>query len=122
MWAQIISRVLVGVGALQLVACGTYVPPVSEYWDEGTDKLTAGGVLAFKIRQQVYCDIVDAVINVRNQNYLPRGWAVQVTLDLQVDETGAVNPGGTFNKPSVRDRYVFSWIGCKLKFAGHARR
>src|SRR5580704_7615529 len=85
MWAQIISRVLVGVGALQLVACGTYVPPVSEYWDEGTDKLTAGGVLEFKIRQQVYCDIVDAVINVRNQNYLPRGCAVQVTLDLQVD-------------------------------------
>jgi hypothetical protein len=28
---------------------------------------------------------------------LPPGWAVQVTLDLQVDETGALNPGVTFN-------------------------
>ena len=107
MGAQFIFRVLIGLGVLQLVGCGTYVPAMEEFWDQRTPELTAGGVLEFKIRQQVYCDIVEAVISARNAGYLPKGWAVQVTLDLQVDETGSLNPGATFLSP-LRGTDTFS--------------
>lgn len=118
MRCQIISRVFIGVCVLQLAACGTYAPPIAEYWDHGADELTASGNLELKIRQQIYCDIVDAVINARNKDYLPKGWAVQVTLDLQVDETGAINPGATFINP-LRGTDTFSTgLGASLSSQG----
>jgi hypothetical protein len=87
--------------SLLLAGCGTYVPPMQEAW-EGTNELaslSAGGLLEYKIRQKVYCGIVDAVLATRNERILPTGWAVQVTLDLQVDESGALNPGASFIDP-----------------------
>jgi len=66
-----------------------------------------GGVLEFKIKKVVYCEILEAVVNARSENYLPKGWAVQVTLDLQADETGAFNPGATFISP-LRGTDTFS--------------
>jgi hypothetical protein len=108
-----VIRGLCGLAILQLMGCGTYVPAIEEFWDDkNAGQLTAGGVLEFKIKQLVYCDILEAVINARRQNYLPRGWAVQVTLDLQADETGALNPGATFLRPlSGADTFTFGLGG-----------
>lgn len=85
--------------ALVLTAggCGTYVPPMNEVWDgNNASSFSAGGLLEYKIKKRVYCAIVDAVAQ---QRELPKDWAVQVTLDLQVDETGAINPGASFINP-----------------------
>ncbi|MEJ0076161.1 MAG: hypothetical protein WDO17_12055 [Alphaproteobacteria bacterium] len=90
-------------GAFLIVAplasgCGTYVPPVAEYFDTKQDSvfLTAGGLMEYNVKAKVYCAIVDAI---RFQDALPADWAVQVTLDLQVDEVGALNPGVSFIDP-----------------------
>jgi hypothetical protein len=83
-----------------LGGCGTYVPQMQEVWDGKSDEVpnaSAGGALEFRIKQKVYCDIV-AAVNL-NQDNLPRNWGVQVSLDLQVDETGAINPGASLIKP-----------------------
>jgi hypothetical protein len=85
---------------LCLSGCGTYVPHMQEAW-EGVSPdrplLSAGGDLEYKIKEKVYCDIVEAARN--NATLLPNKWGVQTTLDLQVDETGALNPGASFIKP-----------------------
>jgi hypothetical protein len=83
---------------LVLGGCGTYVPQMHEAWERSrTPVLTAGGDLEFKIREKIYCDIVQAVHD--NDTLLPARWGVQVTVDLQVDETGALNPGVSFIEP-----------------------
>jgi hypothetical protein len=49
---------------------------------------------------------------------LPAGWAAQVTLDLQVDETGTLNPGATFLRPLAgTDTFTFG-IGGTLSSQG----
>jgi hypothetical protein len=114
----ILSRLVLGVLVLQLVGCGTYVPPIAEYTDQGTQKLTPSGDLELSIRQQIYCDIFEAVVNARASNYLPKGWAVQLTLDLQADETGSTNPGATFISP-LRGTDTFSvGLGASLSSQG----
>ncbi|PZA10772.1 hypothetical protein DNX69_15605 [Rhodopseudomonas palustris] len=83
---------------VSVAGCGTYVPPIQEY-GEGTpvnSDFSAGGAFEFAIKSKVYCDIVDAVVASRKAGVLPGGWAVQTTLDLQVDESGALNPGATY--------------------------
>jgi hypothetical protein len=81
-----------------LTGCGTYVPQMQEAWEGSrTPVLTAGGDLEFKIREKIYCDIVQAVHY--NDSLLPARWGVQTTVDLQVDETGALNPGVSFIEP-----------------------
>jgi hypothetical protein len=83
--------------ALLAAGCGTYVPPMQEAWDGSNGSaFSAGGLLEYKIKKRVYCAIVDAVAQ---QRQLPKDWAVQVTLDLQVDESGTVNPGASFINP-----------------------
>jgi hypothetical protein len=81
-----------------LSGCGTYIPQMQEGWETSrTPVLTAGGDLEFKIREKIYCDIVQAVHD--NDALLPTRWGVQTTVDLQVDETGALNPGVSFIDP-----------------------
>ncbi|MGU3543373.1 hypothetical protein [Methylobacterium sp. A52T] len=58
--------------------------------------VSATGILEYKVKKKVYCAIYEAV---RQQDKLPRDWAVQVTLDLQADETGAANPGLSYLYP-----------------------
>jgi len=73
---------------------------MEELWDTKSSEtlfLSAGGELEHRIRDKVYCDIVKAAI--ANKDILPAGWAVQVALNLQVEETGALNPGVTFIDP-----------------------
>jgi hypothetical protein len=83
---------------LILSGCGTYVPQMQEGWETSrTPVLTAGGDFEFKIREKIYCDVVQAVHD--NDALLPPRWGVQVTVDLQVDETGALNPGVSFIEP-----------------------
>lgn len=96
-----ISRLVSLVGASVIVVlggCGTYIPQMQEAWETSrTPVLTAGGDLEFKIREKIYCDIVQAVHD--NDALLPARWGAQVTVDLQVDETGALNPGVSFIEP-----------------------
>jgi hypothetical protein len=96
---QLIAR---SVAATALVVsatgCGTYVPPLQEYLEAApaNSDFSAGGAFEFAIKSKVYCDIVEAVVTARNSGVLPTGWAVQTTLDLQVDEAGSLNPGATY--------------------------
>jgi len=78
--------------------CGTYVPPLQEYGETASANadFSAGGAFEFAIKSKVYCDVVEAVVTSRNAGVLPAGWAVQTTLDLQVDESGSLNPGATY--------------------------
>jgi hypothetical protein len=84
---------------LSLGGCGTYVPQIQEVW-EGVSPdaplLSAGGDLEYKIKEKIYCGIFEAAR--QNATLLPDDWAVQVTLDLQVDETSALNPGVALNR------------------------
>ena len=94
-----------------LTGCGTYVPHMEEFW-EGTKPeavVSAGGALEYKIKQKVYCGIVDAVIASREQDLLPDHWSVQLTLDLQVDETGALSPSVTFINPMPVYANLSAW-------------
>jgi hypothetical protein len=96
--------------------CGTYVPHIEEVWDSKSPTaitVTAGGELEYKIKNKVYCELKKALqavskggefytpIMVRGETIplLPENWGAQVSLDLQVDETGALNPGATFITP-----------------------
>jgi hypothetical protein len=53
-------------------------------------------VLEADVKEKIYCAIYYAV---KSQTKLPPNWAVQMTLDLQVEETGALNPGLSFIMP-----------------------
>jgi hypothetical protein len=97
--------------ALLTTGCGTYVPQIQEVWDSGTTFLTAGGTLEYRVKFKVYCDIVKAI---QAQPALPKDWAVQVLLDLQVDETGALNPGATFINPLPSSQSYSTGIGATL--------
>lgn len=84
-----------------LSGCGTYIPQIQEAWEtrgDGSD-FSAGGELEYKIKKNIYCNIVDAVQISRSKNILPTGWAVQLSLSLQVDETGSINPAGSIINP-----------------------
>lgn len=102
-----------------LTGCGTYVPVIQEPW-EGTSSvnLTAGGFLELKIKQKVYCSIIQAVIDTRRDGLLPPNWAAQVTLDLQVDETGATNPGVTFVQPLTAMQSTSTGVSATLSSQG----
>jgi hypothetical protein len=102
---------------LTLSGCGTYVPQMQEIWD--TSKipiLTAGGQLELRIKEKVYCDIVQAVND--NIDILPYKWGVQVTLDLQVDETGAINPGISFINPLPASQSFTTGLGATFSSQG----
>lgn len=78
----------------------------------------AGGALEYKIKQKVYCGIVDAVIASREEDLLPAHWSVQLTLDLQVDETGALNPSVTFINPMSASQSFGLGLGGVLSSQG----
>lgn len=100
-----------------LGGCGTYVPQMQEAWESSrTPVLSAGGDLEFKIREKIYCEIVQAAND--NDAYLPRRWGVQVTLDLQVDETGALNPGVSFINPLADGQSFTLGLGASVSSQG----
>ncbi|SDA34269.1 hypothetical protein SAMN02799622_05749 [Methylobacterium sp. UNC378MF] len=99
-----------------LGACGTYVPQIQEPW-ETKGKLSdfsAGGELEYKIKKKIYCSIVDAVLASRSEGILPPGWAVQLSLSLQVDETGALNPGVSLIDPLPASQSFTLGLGATL--------
>lgn len=97
MLRRLCTSVLVVLQVLFLNGCGTYVPAISEFWEGTTSPvLSAGGLLEYRVKKKVYCAIIDAI---SKQDQLPTNWAVQVTLDLQVDEVGSLNPGVSFINP-----------------------
>jgi hypothetical protein len=104
---------------LMLGGCGTYVPAIQEIGETpgALSEFTPGGAFEFKIRAKVYCDIVDAVLAARGAGILPTGWAVQTTLDLQVDETGSLNPGVTFIDPMAASQTFSVGLGGVLSSA-----
>jgi hypothetical protein len=103
-----------------LCGCGTYVPQIQEIWDSSD---VSAVPLEVKIKAQIYCEIRDAVINTKPGHplsirvsrdgkpidVLPDSWGVQVTINLTVDETSALNPGLVLNTPM---------IGATTHFAG----
>lgn len=102
---------------LTLSGCGTYVPQMQEVWDTSQIPiLSAGGQLEYRIKEKVYCDLVQAIND--NKDILPPRWGVQVTLDLQVDETGAVNPGASFIDPLPSSQSFTLGLGATVSSQG----
>jgi hypothetical protein len=97
--------------SLGVGGCGTAVPSIGEAWDQGEGVLDGSGVLEKQVKEKVYCELRKAVFDVSHgaavEEYkdgqkidaLPDDWGVQVTLNLQVDESTAVNPGVSFKTP-----------------------
>ena len=102
---QLIPRLVAPLAMVSTLAgCGTYVPPLQEYFETASPDavFSAGGQFEYAIKTKIYCDIVEAVVASREAGVLPTGWAVQTTLDLQVDESGSLNPGATYiDSPTV---------------------
>jgi hypothetical protein len=94
-----------------LTGCGTYVPAIQEIWDQPEGSLDAGGALEKNIKEKVYCELKravqsattdrDVIIYRDNKKIaaLPDDWGIQMTLSLQVDEGGALNPGASLITP-----------------------
>ena len=102
--------------------CGTVVPRLAEVW-EGTNEytdLSPSGLLEYNVKQKIYCGIVDAVLGGRQAGLLPTGWAVQTTLSLQVDETGALNPGVIVHRATPEGPIVYVRDRSERLVARHA--
>jgi hypothetical protein len=94
-----------------LAGCGTVVPNIKEAWDSDIPEresprrapVAGAGQIEFEIKKQIFCDLKRAVQKA-NSYYvgdysLPKEWAAQVSLSLEVDESSALNPGVAFNTP-----------------------
>ena len=85
-----------------VTACGNHVPEVQEFWEPHT-----GRWIESAVKKRVYCELQAAVAAIVEDNKKSKDhaldwfskWGAQVTLDLTIDETGAVNPGVAFNVP-----------------------
>ena len=109
-----------------LAGCGTVVPNIKEAWDSDipgdpgipghpetrTPPVAGAGQIEFEIKKQIFCDLKVAVQTanyyyvqttkenvVETSTFLPKDWAAQVSLSLEVDESSALNPGVAFNTP-----------------------
>jgi hypothetical protein len=102
-WAILLLSLLVS-------GCGLNVPAIKEAWDgpRGTEQIE------FEIKKRVYCDLREAVRKADNIPYfvedratgrrirkpiIPDQWGAQISLLLQVDEAGALNPGVALTEP-----------------------
>ena len=101
--------------------CGLGVPQIKEAWDEDIPAdpqhhrvfpISANTRIEFEIRKRIYCDLRWAVLKANTipvqsgpmdklttdrSGLFPKNWGAEISLSLQVDETGALNPGVTFN-------------------------
>src|SRR4051812_6223280 len=84
-----------------LSGCGTYVPQIQEVW-EGLD---VTGDMEQRIKENIFCETVDALRNVRSKIFvigqpaIPDSFGLQMQITLTVEEASALNPGVTFNEP-----------------------
>jgi hypothetical protein len=86
-----------------LTACGTHVPQLHEAWEQAD---VSDPFLVRRIKQSIYCELRNAVRDEMGQAAPPNGTGsaipddlgAQITLSLEVDETGAANPGATISK------------------------
>ena len=84
-----------------LTGCGVRIPQIQEFW-EGVD---VTGDMEFRIKQKIFCEVVDALrlvrdgidVRVNGRLVIPDSYGVQMQISLTVDEVGAANPGVTFN-------------------------
>lgn len=104
---------MAAIGLCALSGCGLHVPDIAEPWDGPN----GSAQLEFEIRRKVFCELKDAVkaayeyqvdevddvthnpVPGSKRYLLPKDWVAQMTLQLQVEESTAFNPGVTFNTP-----------------------
>ena len=83
-----------------LGGCGTYVPQLHEVWEQAD---VSDPTFVERIKQSIYCELRKAVTAEMGQSAPPNGtgkaipddWGAQITLSLEVDETGALSAAGT---------------------------
>src|SRR5947209_15139395 len=82
-----------------LAGCGVRIPPIQEFW-EG---VSVSADMEFRIKQNIFCEVVDALREVRAKNTvqgkpaIPDSYGVQMQISLTVDEIGAANPSISLN-------------------------
>jgi hypothetical protein len=119
-----------------LAGCGTVVPNIKEAWDSDIPGAPSDGrypptppywgaaQIEFEIKKRIFCDLTTAVHTANayswtvehngregNVRYLPKDWAAQVSLSLEVDESSALNPGVAFNNPMASAISTFGVLG-----------
>ena len=113
------AHLIAATAMIALCGCGTYVPSIQEYGEsERGTRLSSGGLLEYRIKDRVYCEVVEAAVESRDAQMLPAGWAAQVTLDMQVDEIGAVNPGISLIRPIDAVQTFTFGVGATLSSQG----
>jgi hypothetical protein len=85
--------------AVFLTGCGVRIPQIQEFW-EGVD---VTGEMEFRIKQNIFCEVIDAIRLVRasttvnGKAAIPNSYGVQMQISLTVDEVGAFNPSVSLN-------------------------
>lgn len=97
--------------AIVLGGCGLSAPKIHEVWenDDSTKQIEFG------IKKRIYCDLKRGIQNanrnsgfaledretgkISKKQFIPNNWGTLVSLSLQVDEGGAINPGLSVREP-----------------------
>jgi hypothetical protein len=84
---------------LVLYGCGTYVPQIEEAW-EAVDVTPS---METRIKENIFCETLNALRDVnRNESIngiqvIPNDYGVQMQINLEVEEAGAINPSIGYN-------------------------
>jgi hypothetical protein len=109
-----ISFHVVLTAALGLSGCGTYVPEIQDFGDS-----QAGHIYVNQIVSNIRCEVRNAVYDLYKQaGEIPDGlkqisfmndWGAQVTLNLTVDEKGAVSPTSNITPLGQPKNWIFNY-------------
>jgi hypothetical protein len=110
--------------------CGTYVPEIQDVWRGDAD---GGRVYVRDIVENVRCnvskafrDLYDQEATIPNERGLKdiaflNDWGAQITLNLTVDEQGAVSPTGNLTPIGQPKNWIFN-LGLGGSISSEAQR
>lgn len=109
---------------INLMSCGVMTPKIQEVWDVDIPAnslpdlpaaYTASSRLSYEVQRRIYCDVKEGVTlastipvshgetlenaKIIRGGLFPEGWGVQVSINLQVEESFALNPGVSLVSP-----------------------
>lgn len=114
--------------------CGTYVPEIQDFGNSAPGDIShAGQVYVRDIVENVRCNVSKAIRDLYDQEAtIPDGrglkdiaflndWGAQITLNLTVDEQGAVSPTGNLTPIGQPKNWIFN-LGLGASISSEAQR